>query len=91
MKQDSIWSPPTSAISCVTPASSAASFRTSPLRTPNAACLTLAPAPFYATPGVGYTGVIRYTDSNAMMNYNAMQASFRQRAWHGLQYTANYT
>ena len=60
-------------------------------RTPNPACLTLAPAPFYATPGVGYNGVIRYTDSNAMMNYNAMQATFRQRAWHGLQYTANYT
>jgi hypothetical protein len=58
---------------------------------PNPACLTLAPAPFYATPGIGYNGVIRYTDSNAMMNYNAMQATFRQRAWHGLQYTANYT
>jgi hypothetical protein len=59
--------------------------------TPVAACLTLAPAPFYATPGIGYNGVIRFTDSNAMMNYNAMQATFRQRAWHGLQYTANYT
>jgi hypothetical protein len=59
--------------------------------TPPAACLTLAPAPFYATPGVGYNGVVRYTDSNAMMNYNALQTSFRQRAWHGLQYTANYT
>jgi hypothetical protein len=59
--------------------------------TPNPACFTVQPAPFFATPGVGYTGVIRYTDSNAMMNYNAMQASFRQRAWHGLQYTANYT
>jgi hypothetical protein len=58
---------------------------------PNAACLTLAPAPFYATPGVGYNGVIRFTDSNAMMNYNALQTSFRQRLWHGLQYTANYT
>ena len=58
---------------------------------PNPACLTLAPAPFYTTPGVGYNGVIRYTDSNAMMNYNAMQASFRQRAWRGLQYTLNYT
>ena len=59
--------------------------------TPNAQCLTLAPAPFYATPGVGYNGVIRYTDSNAMMNYNALQASLRQRAWRGLQYTVNYT
>jgi hypothetical protein len=59
--------------------------------TPNAQCLTLAPAPFYTTPGVGYNGSIRFTDSNAMMNYNAMQASFRQRLWHGLQYTLNYT
>jgi hypothetical protein len=59
--------------------------------TPTAACLAQAPAPFYTTPGVGYNGVIRFTDSNAMMNYNAMQATFRQRAWHGLQYTANYT
>jgi len=59
--------------------------------TPSATCLAQAPAPFYTTPGVGYNGVIRYTDSNAAMNYNAMQATFRQRAWHGLQYTANYT
>jgi hypothetical protein len=25
------------------------------------------------------------------MNYNALQTSFRQRLWHGLQYTVNYT
>jgi len=48
-------------------------------------------SPYQDTPGVGYTGTIRYTDSNAMMNYNALQASFRQRLAHGLQYTANYT
>jgi hypothetical protein len=48
-------------------------------------------SPFQDTPGVGYTGNVRYTDSNAMMNYNALQASFRQRLAHGLQYTANYT
>jgi len=60
-------------------------------KTPSAACLAQSPAPFYTTPGVGYNGVIRYTDSNAMMNYNALQATLRQRAWHGLQYTANYT
>ena len=59
--------------------------------TPNPACLTLAPAPFYATPGVGYNGVIRFTDSNAIMNYNALQTTVRQRLSHGLQYTANYT
>ncbi|MBS1822746.1 MAG: TonB-dependent receptor [Acidobacteria bacterium] len=56
-----------------------------------ATCPTIQPAPFQATPGVKYNGVVRFTDSNAMMNYNALQASFRQRAWHGLQYTANYT
>jgi hypothetical protein len=59
--------------------------------TPSAACLAQAPAPFYATPGVGYNGVIRFTDSNAMMNYNALQTSFRQRLSHGLQFNANYT
>jgi len=48
-------------------------------------------SPFQDTPGVGYTGNIRFTDSNAMMNYNALQASFRQRLAHGLQYIANYT
>lgn len=58
---------------------------------PSAACLAQSPAPFYATPGVGYNGTIRYTNSNAMMNYNALQTTFRQRLWHGLQYTANYT
>jgi hypothetical protein len=58
---------------------------------PTPQCAAQQPAPFGATPGVGYTGTIRYTDSNAMMNYNAMQATFRQRTWHGLQYTANYT
>ncbi|HZY63031.1 MAG TPA: TonB-dependent receptor plug domain-containing protein, partial [Edaphobacter sp.] len=58
---------------------------------PSAACLAQAPAPYYATPGIGYNGAVRYTDSNAMMNYNALQTSFRQRAWHGLQYTVNYT
>lgn len=57
--------------------------------TPDSRCLTLAPAPFGSI--VGYNGTVRYTDSNAMMNYNALQATFRQRAWHGLQYTANYT
>jgi hypothetical protein len=48
-------------------------------------------SPYQDTPGVGYTGTIRFTDSNAMMNYNALQATFRQRLSHGLQYTANYT
>ena len=54
-----------------------------------ASCQTSNPAPFANI--VGYTGTVRYTDSNAMMNYNGLQASFRQRQWHGLQYSANYT
>ncbi|HEU5342025.1 TonB-dependent receptor [Edaphobacter sp.] len=58
---------------------------------PSATCLAQAPAPFYTTPGVGYNGVIRYTDSNAVMNYNGLQTTFRQRPWKGLQYTVNYT
>ena len=59
--------------------------------TPSAACLAQSPAPFYLTPTVGYNGTIRETASNAAYNYNALQATFRQRAWHGLQYTLNYT
>jgi hypothetical protein len=59
--------------------------------TPSATCLAQAPAPFYLTPGVGYNGVIRYTDSNAAMNYNALQTSFRQRLSHGLTFNVNYT
>jgi len=46
-------------------------------------------APFYNL--VGQAGSVTETTSNAMMNYNAMQATLRQRAWHGLQYTVNYT
>ena len=59
--------------------------------TPNPACITQDPAPFYATPGMGYNGVVRFTDSNAVMKYNALQATLRQRLSHGLQFTANYT
>ena len=57
----------------------------------NTACNTISPAPYQLTPTIGYYGTIRKTASNAMSNYNALQATFRQRAWHGLQYTVNYT
>jgi hypothetical protein len=57
----------------------------------NTACNTVSPAPYQLTPTIGYYGTIRQTASNAMMNYNALQATFRQRAWRGLQYTVNYT
>lgn len=57
--------------------------------TPNsAACIAVNPAPFYSL--VGQSGSVVLTASNAMMNYNAMQATFRQRTSHGLSFTLNY-
>jgi len=32
-----------------------------------------------------------YTVAEGASNYNALQVDFRQRAWHGLQFDANYT
>ena len=52
-------------------------------------CVAADPAPFQAL--VQQTGSVTLTTSNAMMNYNGLQVSFRQRASHGLQYTVNYT
>jgi hypothetical protein len=46
-------------------------------------------APFAKLVGTG--GVLLVTESRATMNYNALQASLRQRASHGLEYTINYT
>jgi Carboxypeptidase regulatory-like domain/TonB-dependent Receptor Plug Domain len=46
-------------------------------------------APFAALVGTG--GPLTVTESRAMMNYNALQATLRQRANHGLEYTINYT
>jgi hypothetical protein len=41
--------------------------------------------------GVGGDGGLLITESRAMMNYNAMQAVYRQRLSHGLEFTVNYT
>lgn len=54
----------------------------------SAACFAVNKAPFYQL--VGQTGFVRITGSDGMMNYNALQATFRQRLSHGLQFTANY-
>ena len=54
-----------------------------------AACKAADPSPFQAL--VQQSGSVTLTTSNAMMNYNGLQVSFRQRASHGLQYTVNYT
>ena len=54
----------------------------------SAACFAVNKSPYYAV--VGQSGFVRITQSEAMMNYNAMQATFRQRLTRGLQFTANY-
>jgi hypothetical protein len=55
----------------------------------NPKCFAVNKAPFYQLSG--QSGFMRITESEAMMNYNALQATFRQRLLHGLQFTANYT
>ena len=40
---------------------------------------------------VGQGGPLLLTESNAMMNYNAGQATLRHHAAHGFEYTVNYT
>ena len=44
--------------------------------------------PFAQGTGFGYPSI---TEAAAYSNYNALQVDFRQRAWHGLQFDANYT
>jgi hypothetical protein len=45
---------------------------------------------FQANPYVQGIGS-SYTVAEGYSNYNALQVDFRQRAWHGLQFDANYT
>lgn len=55
----------------------------------------------YTTPGVpssapyaklvGTGGTVYLTQSEGLSNYNAMQATLRQRQWHGVEATLNYT
>ncbi len=46
-------------------------------------------APYAAT--VGQTGAVVVTETESMMNYNALQLQLRHRQSHGLEYTINYT
>ena len=55
----------------------------------SAACAIANPAPFKAL--VGQSGGLFETVSEGMANYNALQASYRQRASKGLEYTVNYS
>lgn len=43
------------------------------------------------TPTIGGNGVITETESAAVSNYNALQATLRHRQSNGLEYTLNYT
>ena len=52
-------------------------------------CSQIDPAPFANI--VGQNGLVVGTTSEGMMNYNALQMSLRQRNYHGLEYTVNYT
>ena len=47
--------------------------------------------PYMNLPGVGPGGYVLQTESRAMMNYNGLLTSLRQRTSHGLEYTINYT
>ena len=47
--------------------------------------------PVSSLPGLENVGVVSYTESEATMNYNALQATARKRASNGLEVLANYT
>ena len=47
-------------------------------------------APYYNNPNFGTNGLL-ITESRAMMNFNAMESTLRQRVSHGLEFTLNYT
>ncbi len=47
-------------------------------------------APYFKNPNFGTNGLL-VTESRAMMNYNALEATVRQRLQHGLEFTLNYT
>jgi hypothetical protein len=47
-------------------------------------------APLANDPNFG-TGSLLITESRAMMNFNALESTLRQRASHGLEFTLNYT
>ena len=59
------------------------------ISTTSAACAAADPSPFQNI--VGQNGAVVGTTSEGMMNYNALQASLRQRVTGGLEYTVNYT
>jgi hypothetical protein len=53
-----------------------------------AACSASDPAPYQSL--VGFTGAVFETRTVGIANYNALQAQYRQRVSHGLEFTVNY-
>jgi hypothetical protein len=53
-----------------------------------AACAAVDPAPFLAL--VGENGFVFQTIAEGAASYNALQVQYRQRAYKGLEFTANY-
>jgi hypothetical protein len=47
-------------------------------------------APYFNNPNFGTNGLL-ITESRAMMNFNALESSLRQRVSRGLEFTLNYT
>ncbi|HEY5214558.1 MAG TPA: TonB-dependent receptor [Acidobacteriaceae bacterium] len=47
-------------------------------------------APYYSNPNFGSGGLL-VTESRAMMNFNALESTLRQRLHNGLEFTLNYT
>ncbi len=77
--------------SFVDPVTNPLGINTSPGQTNSGPCLSSDPAPFQGVAGLGYYGSVRYTASNAYESDNSLQVVLRQRQWHGLQYTFNFT
>jgi Carboxypeptidase regulatory-like domain/TonB-dependent Receptor Plug Domain len=49
------------------------------------------PLPVTSLPGMSLVQQVSFTESKAMMNYNALQTTLRSRVSHGFEYLANYT
>jgi hypothetical protein len=47
-------------------------------------------APYYNNPNFGTNGLL-VTESRAMMNFNALETTLRERVTNGLEFTVNYT
>jgi hypothetical protein len=52
---------------------------------------TVAPPPYSHSLFAAGAGAVRYNSSDAVSNYNALEAVLQTRAWHGLDFQSSYT